>query len=241
MGQPTTQSVSSPGRSRESAWRFALRSCRSTFFRRREPCRRGAEDGVIAAVVRPLAFAAREDFAHADRLRNLETTVYEAAESASRGSIPRELRKELRAVRDAFAKELSDDERRAAVQNALERLAPYSDPGYAARALALPPSVFPGFGPRRAEVLAKRGVRTVEDLLYRLPTRYDDRRALASVDVPRSGPTRDLRRSGARERAGWVARPRRPGRALVRGPRGRRHRNGSAQVVPRGVRPFRRR
>src|SRR5258705_510935 len=33
----------------------------------------------------------------------------------------------------------------------------------------------------RAEQLARRGLRTVEDLLYRLPAGYDDRRALAQV------------------------------------------------------------
>ena len=33
----------------------------------------------------------------------------------------------------------------------------------------------PGVGPRNAEALAKRGVRTVEDLLYHLPFRYEDR------------------------------------------------------------------
>ncbi len=32
-----------------------------------------------------------------------------------------------------------------------------------------------GVGPRNAEALAKRGVRTVEDLLYHLPFRYEDR------------------------------------------------------------------
>jgi ATP-dependent DNA helicase RecG len=41
--------------------------------------------------------------------------------------------------------------------------------------------VLAGLGPRRAETLAKRGIRTVEDLLYRLPAGYDDRRTLASV------------------------------------------------------------
>jgi hypothetical protein len=32
-----------------------------------------------------------------------------------------------------------------------------------------------GVGPQRAEVLAERGIHTLEDLLYHLPFRYEDR------------------------------------------------------------------
>jgi ATP-dependent DNA helicase RecG len=36
-------------------------------------------------------------------------------------------------------------------------------------------------GPKRAEALERRGLRTLEDLLFHLPARYDDRRALSPV------------------------------------------------------------
>jgi ATP-dependent DNA helicase RecG len=147
-----------------------------------------AAQAAIQAVLRPLAFAARDDFAHADRVRDLESSVERAAARAARGSVPPELRKALRGVRDAFRSELSGAERRAAVEHALALLRPFADTGYAARVLAQPPSVLPGLGPRRAELLAKRGIRTVEDLLFRLPSAYDDRRSLetvASLDVGR--------------------------------------------------------
>ncbi len=39
-----------------------------------------------------------------------------------------------------------------------------------------------GVGPRRAERLAAADVRTVEDLLYHLPSRYEDRRSFARID-----------------------------------------------------------
>jgi ATP-dependent DNA helicase RecG len=42
--------------------------------------------------------------------------------------------------------------------------------------------VLPGVGAKRAEVLARRGLRTVEDLLFHLPSRYDDRRALVPIE-----------------------------------------------------------
>ncbi len=41
--------------------------------------------------------------------------------------------------------------------------------------LTTPVQLLRGVGPRNAEALAKRGVRTVEDLLYHLPFRYEDR------------------------------------------------------------------
>jgi ATP-dependent DNA helicase RecG len=44
-----------------------------------------------------------------------------------------------------------------------------------------------GVGPQRAEGLAKAGVRTVEDLLYHLPLRYEDRQHFARIAELRPG------------------------------------------------------
>ena len=44
-----------------------------------------------------------------------------------------------------------------------------------------------GVGPRRSEVLAKSGLVTVEDLLYHLPFRYEDRRRVITSDEARAG------------------------------------------------------
>src|ERR1700712_2443637 len=41
--------------------------------------------------------------------------------------------------------------------------------------LATPVQLIKGVGPRNADALRKRGVETVEDLLYHLPFRYEDR------------------------------------------------------------------
>ncbi|MCH2185902.1 ATP-dependent DNA helicase RecG, partial [Myxococcota bacterium] len=54
--------------------------------------------------------------------------------------------------------------------------------GLAERLLGRPTSALSGVGPRRAETLARRGLRTVGDLLFYLPTRYEDRRTLTEVD-----------------------------------------------------------
>jgi ATP-dependent DNA helicase RecG len=44
-----------------------------------------------------------------------------------------------------------------------------------------------GIGPHRAAALAERGIRTVEDLLFHLPTRYEDRSRLLKVRDVRPG------------------------------------------------------
>ena len=135
----------------------------------------------LEKVLAPLRFAAEDDFARAERLLGLEASVAAAAADAARASVPGELRAALREVRDGFRDELTGEARRAAVERALERLGPFAGPDYAARALGQSPQVLPGLGPRRAETLAKRGIRSVEDLLYRLPADYDDRRHLERI------------------------------------------------------------
>ena len=44
-----------------------------------------------------------------------------------------------------------------------------------------------GIGPRLAEVLAKKGIQTVEDLLYYLPFRYEDRLNPRGINELRPG------------------------------------------------------
>jgi ATP-dependent DNA helicase RecG len=133
-------------------------------------------ESAIHAVLAPLQFASPE------RIASFEKVVEQAAERASHGAVPRELRDVLRRVRDQFRRPLEAGERRAAAEHALALLAPFAGADYAPRALAQSPRVLAGLGPRRAEQLARRGIHTVEDLLYRLPAGYDDRRSLARVD-----------------------------------------------------------
>jgi ATP-dependent DNA helicase RecG len=47
--------------------------------------------------------------------------------------------------------------------------------------LAAPTSTLPGIGPALAARLGERGLRTVEDLLWTLPRRYDDVRGASSL------------------------------------------------------------
>jgi len=55
----------------------------------------------------------------------------------------------------------------------------------------VPVEQLPGIGPKRAAALRESGISTVEDLLYHLPLRYEDKRR--PMPLPRCGPSGDRR------------------------------------------------
>jgi len=58
--------------------------------------------------------------------------------------------------------------------------------------LATPVINIKGIGPKIAENLGKKGVRTVEDLLYFLPVKYIDRRHLSKIGLIEEGQRANL-------------------------------------------------
>jgi len=135
----------------------------------------------LDALLAPLRFAAREDFARADRVRDLEATLRRAAAHARSLAVPRDARQVLARVEALFAAPLAGAARERALRDALARVEALADPAWAQQALLRPPRALPGIGPRRADALAKRGLASVSDLLFQLPSRYDDRRQLTKV------------------------------------------------------------
>ncbi|MEN8181434.1 MAG: hypothetical protein ABFS46_02745, partial [Myxococcota bacterium] len=129
---------------------------------------------------RPLVFA-HEAAAGADRIRDLERTLARAAARAGQLSIPSDVRTVLARVEALFAEDLPPEQRSDAIERALSWTEPLAAPGFPESALARPVSCLPGAGPRRAEQLARRGLGSVGDLLYLLPFRWEDRRAVSSV------------------------------------------------------------
>jgi ATP-dependent DNA helicase RecG len=138
-------------------------------------------EAAIEALAKPLDFAAADAFAHAERVRNLEATVAAAAQRAAALAVPLDARQRLEELAALFRDPSEGEARRAAVARARALLAPLRDPDFPGEALARPLASLPGIGPRRAQTLARRGLERISDLLFLLPTRYDDRRDLVKV------------------------------------------------------------
>lgn len=137
----------------------------------------------VAALLRPLDFAARDGFAHLERMRGIVEGVEAACAGLATLALPPDL--------IAFFEDLAltfrrlDDEQglRAAIEAILPRLDRLREAGWTDEVLARRTSALAGVGPRRAEALAKRGLVSVGDLLFHLPARYEDRRTLCRVDA----------------------------------------------------------
>jgi hypothetical protein len=130
---------------------------------------------------KPLAFAARDGFAHANRLHDLAGTIRDAAERAAALAIPEDVGDLLQQIAKPIATAPDDAARRSAIEAALVELGPMREVDFCESLLARSPAVLPGVGPKRSELLARRGFGSVADLLFHLPRRYDDRRVLTSV------------------------------------------------------------
>jgi len=135
----------------------------------------------LAAACRPLAFAARDDFAGLERVKDLEPGVARSLRALLERGLPPDLRQELEHWSARFEEDLEGEDRRRRIAAALAWLEPRLAPEWPDELLARPLTVLPGIGAKRAETLAKRGLASVADLLFTLPSGYDDRRDLVRV------------------------------------------------------------
>jgi ATP-dependent DNA helicase RecG len=134
----------------------------------------------IVAALRPLEFAARDDFAKLDRVRDLERTVLVATQNAAELAVPADAKDALKQIAASFAA-AEEGDLIVRVGKAIEALRGLAKPEWSERQLASSTAILPGLGPKRAERLAQRALVSVADLLFHLPVRYDDRRSLQSV------------------------------------------------------------
>ena len=133
----------------------------------------------LDALLNPLGFVARTG--NAELVSDFDATVHAAAERLREFAVPSDVREALGRVAARFKEPLEPEARRAAVADALEWLAPLRHEDFPDQALARSVATLPGVGPKRAETLSKRGLGKMVDLLFHLPSRYDDRRVLQKI------------------------------------------------------------
>lgn len=167
---------------------------------------------LLCRLNRPLQYAVRNDFANIARLRELEAYVQHQLEPFQSLRLPDSVSTLLTELATCVAgfEKLALPEKRLRVEKALQVLsqlsavnggdeegpAQPSDPpakAGASRAIASqeplsqPVQYLRGVGPRRAGLLAKLSLYTVDDLLWFLPSRYEDRRRLTPLGMLQTG------------------------------------------------------
>jgi ATP-dependent DNA helicase RecG len=134
-----------------------------------------------ARLLRPLELAAANDFAALGNTPDLSSEWVRACSRFDDLALPDDIQRAARKLVADFAPEVKGPALRAAVARAIALLTEWSQPEFGERLLARPTTVLAGVGPKRAKLLASRGIHSVSDLVFYLPTGYDDRRALAKV------------------------------------------------------------
>ena len=172
---------------------------------------------IIAALLKPFAYAARDDFANLDTIKGLEKLVDGLIADGIKAAKSKDTAEDLVYLRNIFLgfENLERSEKKERIENAILTLGDLGDatikdvdePIVAAKS---PPKAKPkpksktvppkkptppkpkkkadtpltyvkGIGPKLAERLSKKGLNTIEDMLYYLPIRYEDRRDIRKI------------------------------------------------------------
>ena len=170
-----------------------------------EPAGAGeALEAFLAALSAPLKFLAHAPAEAAARTYFPTATFIIRAQALLQRCHPGQLRHDLESLCTALAAYdgTAPEQRRAHVERCrvlVERLqhgSPETLPAYQRttgnvaehlKALGQAAQFLRGVGPRRSEQFKKLGIATVEDVLYHLPFRYEDRRALSTIRALRVG------------------------------------------------------
>ncbi|MBI5970610.1 MAG: ATP-dependent DNA helicase RecG [Deltaproteobacteria bacterium] len=162
---------------------------------------------IIAAIRKPLAFASKDGFTHINVVKGLESTVARLCDKGAEHPCPVEAQAGFARLKSAVSgiDALSVESKKDVILRCLDILdamaAPRKEiiPSYAANPVTevLPPSheeldkrlnaldtplqFVKGIGPKLGERLAAKGLKTVEDVLYFLPIRYEDRRNFTKI------------------------------------------------------------
>lgn len=157
--------------------------------------------GIIDAVLKPLRFASKDGFLHISSVKSLEPLMARLCDEAASVAGPQAHSLALGDLKSLFEgfDSLPVDEKKLRVTRALSLasgLLP-ATPAHGTDAGGEAPSVketlrrlsllktplesVKGVGPKMAERFAKKGLVTVEDILYFLPLRYEDRSSIRKI------------------------------------------------------------
>jgi len=96
--------------------------------------------------------------------------------------LPHELKQRLVKIQKRLRARKPDSPRADIGRDLLELADPLGRAGWSGELLARSLAALPGVGPKRAEGFARRGLERISDLLFWLPTRYEDRRRVLGVN-----------------------------------------------------------
>ena len=155
---------------------------------------------ILAAIEKPLLFAAKNDCAHLHTLKGLDELIPQLAGRAHDISETPELKKFFASLKNDFTSfyDLHRQQQKKLVCTTIDTLgkiitpqkdrpAPTSPPAaavsfaQAAAVLATPVEKIKGVGPKVAAALLRRDIRTIEDVLYHVPRSYIDRRRISKI------------------------------------------------------------
>ena len=160
---------------------------------------------IIARIEAPLLFSSRDSFKHLPLIKDLEgvmkgflfqlqNLMTDSNEYFNKESMVIEIIVEFRKEMDGFDACLLEKKKERIVKaiTLLDKIkqgvSPLpvnvqetdSNPAFFGK-LSLPVDVIKGVGPKIAGLLVRKGIKTVEDLLYFIPRRYEDRRVVKKI------------------------------------------------------------
>ncbi|MCX5900580.1 MAG: ATP-dependent DNA helicase RecG [Proteobacteria bacterium] len=168
-----------------------------------DPCTQPSHSSlasVLAAIEKPLQFAAKNDCAHLHTLKGLDELIPQLAGMACELSDTPEIKKIFASIKNDFAAfyGLQREQQKTLLLSTIESLgqlkipqldivasnqpaAPSQSFAQTAAVLATPVEKIRGVGPKIAEALLRRDIRTIEDVLYHVPRSYIDRRRISKI------------------------------------------------------------
>ncbi len=149
---------------------------------------------LLSSILKPLLFASKDDYRHLNSVKGVETLVTALSTDALAIGPAEPLRSVFTGLKglfhgfDSLDAEEKKEKLRSGITLARTAFTSEKPPQVSAQEaafmlskLSTPLEFVKGIGPKLAERLAKKGLTTVEQMLYFLPIRYEDRRNIKKI------------------------------------------------------------